>query len=351
MWLLTNETPFAAERSWIRDEHGAEFWLVAIRASFEIDDDGFQQVAESQTDVKYVPEFAGDPMETGMLWDGDFILSKAGTDVLVEGSAVTKGRRPMTESGVRFAVGDIDKSLLITGDRRMYEGAVGPAMTAPAPFTDMPITWERAYGGWDKQCDPQAWEPANPVGLGFAGHPAHLFETQAPNISYPEVPYAGFNNGKPAGIGPVAHHWQPRVKYAGTYGKAWKETRDPLLPVDFDRRYWRSAPVDQQTAKPLQGYEEVRIAGMTEDWFLGFRLPRIVFDVVTQFRGAADVRQAPEIQTLWLKPNDRRFEIVWLSALEVPPGREEKLFNTTVRIRPRQGTPDSVRQSGVWVSA
>ena len=36
MWLLMNETPFAAEQTWTRDERGAEFWSVAIRASFEI---------------------------------------------------------------------------------------------------------------------------------------------------------------------------------------------------------------------------------------------------------------------------------------------------------------------------
>ena len=48
-------------------------------------------------------------------------------------------------------------------------------------------------------------------------------------------------------------------------------------------------------------------------------------------------------------PDYRRFELVFLTVLEVPPGREEKLVGTTIRLRRRIGTPDSVRATGVWV--
>src|SRR5262245_52991791 len=85
MWLLENETPFAAERTWTRDERGAEFWLVAIRAAFEIDTDGRQRVAQKQTEVQSFPRYAGDPVREEMLSDSDFALSKSGTDVLVGG--------------------------------------------------------------------------------------------------------------------------------------------------------------------------------------------------------------------------------------------------------------------------
>lgn len=351
MWVLTNETPFAAETTWTRDERGAEFWLVAIRASFEIGPDGRQLLAEEQTEVQRFPVFAGDPLSTGLITDADFVLSKTGTDVLVEGSAIPANGRAAKYCDVRIKVAEIDKTLRAIGDRRIYEGAVGPAVTEPLEFTEMPITWERAYGGWDRTEGAEEWVPENPAGRGFARFATSLIDTAAPNIEYPDAAYRGPSLGKPAGFGPIAHHWQPRVCYAGTYDKVWEDTRDPLPPRDFDRRYFRSAPEDQQTAKPLVGYEEVRIGGMSGDGFLGFRLPRIVFDVITTFRGSGDVRQAPSIHTLWLKPNSRRFEICWLSALEVPPGREEKLANTTVRIRPRTGTPESVLQTGVWSSA
>ncbi|HET7881573.1 MAG TPA: hypothetical protein VFL55_11855, partial [Acetobacteraceae bacterium] len=67
MWLLDNDTPFSAERTWTRDERGAEFWLVAIRAAFEIDPDGRQRVAEEQTGVQRFPFYSDDPVGGEML--------------------------------------------------------------------------------------------------------------------------------------------------------------------------------------------------------------------------------------------------------------------------------------------
>ncbi|MDX8350499.1 DUF2169 domain-containing protein [Cognatiyoonia sp. IB215446] len=348
MWLLENETPFAAERTWTRDEKGAEFWLVALRACFEIDPNGQQRAAAEQTEVKRFPEFAGDPMTSGLRSDSDFALSKTVTDILVEGSAVSANGEPVRDMQIRFKVADVDKTLKVVGHRGIYEEVGGVGLTAPAPFTEMPIRWENAFGGWDRTGN--EWEEANPVGRGFATKAAHLADTQAPNIEYENRPYRGHKEGKPAGIGPVAHHWQPRVKFAGTYDKRWSETRDPLVPLDFDRRYFHSAPMDQQTSRALVGYENVRLAGFSQDGILGFVLPRLSIDIITSFKRAADVRQTPSIHTLWLYPNKRRFELVYLSALEVPPGREEKLVSSTIRLRRRIGTPQSILRSGVWTA-
>lgn len=348
MWLLNNETPFASERTWARDERGAEFWLVAVRASFEIDLEGRQLPAAEQTEVQRAPVFAGDPQATGLLTDSDFALHKDGTDILVDGCAYSLESRPVTRTSVRLQVASIDKSLDVIGERRLCKGAFGLGIAKPQPFLDMPLTWERTYGGWDRNGDSEEWVASNPAGVGFATDPSHLYETQAPNIEYRDAPYRGPKSGKPAAFGPVAHHWQPRVSYAGTYDKHWEAARDPLPPADFDRRYFRSAPSDQQTEKPLRGFEEVRLEGLTPDGFLLFTLPRINFDIVTTFKNTGDVQHAPSVHTLWLMPGRRRFEIVYLSALEVPPGREEKLVGTTVRIKRRVDTPASILRTGVW---
>jgi hypothetical protein len=348
MWMLRNTTPFASETTWTRDERGAEFWLVAVRASFEIDLEGRQSPAAKQTEVQRTPAFAGDPLTSGLLNDSDFVLHKDGTDVLIEGRVYAPESRPTTNCSVRLKVDTVDKTLNVFGDRRILKGLTGLSITKPKPFLDMPLTWERTYGGLDQKGDKEEWEPSNPVGKGFATNPSQLDETIAPNFEYPGEPYRGPRLGRAAAFGPVAPHWQPRVRYAGTYDKLWQETRDPLLPADFDRRYFRCAPEDQQTQKPLIGYEEVRLGGFTPDGFLGFVLPRINFSIVTTFRRYGDVRQRPSIHTLWLMPDRRRFEIVYVSALEVPPGREEKLLGTTVLIRKRIGTPSSFLRTGVW---
>ncbi|RUY75971.1 DUF2169 domain-containing protein, partial [Mesorhizobium sp. M7A.F.Ca.CA.001.09.2.1] len=55
MWNLWNETPFAAQEAWTRDEHGHEWWLIAIKASFELDLDGKQQLLKDQVPVNMAP--------------------------------------------------------------------------------------------------------------------------------------------------------------------------------------------------------------------------------------------------------------------------------------------------------
>ena len=349
MWLLTNETPFAAERTWTRDERGAEFWLVAIRAAFTIDPDNRQSPAERQTEVQRVPIFAGDPLTSEMLTDSDFALHKDGSDVLVQGLAHAPGDQPASLARVRLKLADIDKALIVHGERRLFKGGIGLGITRAAPFLTTPLLWARSYGGWDRRGRTENWLPENPAGTGFATNPEHLYDTQAPNVEYPDAPYRGPGSGRPAGFGPVAHHWQPRAHYGGTYDATWEKTRNPLLPADFDRRYFRSAPADQQTGKPLVGYEQIQLAGMTPDGLWAFHLPRIAFDVITTFKGGGDIRQHPVIHTLWLMPDHRRFEMVFMSALEVPPGREEKLIGTTIRLRQRIGTPASVQATGVWI--
>ena len=348
MWMLRNTTPFAAETTWTRDERGAEFWLVAVRACFEIDCEGRQSAAASQTEVQRAPVFAGDPSASSLLNDCDFVLHKDGTDVLVEGRAFAPDRRPSTNSSLRLKVHTVDKTLNVVGERRLFSGLTGFSIAKPKPFLHMPLSWERTYGGWDRKGNKQEWEPSNPVGKGFATDPSHLDGTIAPNFEYPGKPYCGPKSGHAAAFGPVASHWQPRVRYAGTYDELWQKTRDPLLPADFDRRYFRCAPEDQQTHKPLAGFEEVMLEGFTPDGLLAFVLPRISFSIITTFRRYGDVHQRPSIHTLWLMPDRRRFEIVYVSTLEVPPGREEKLVGSTVLIRRRVLAPSSILRSGVW---
>jgi hypothetical protein len=347
MWLLHNETPFAADRTWIRDERGAEFWLVAIRASFRVDPDGKQRLAPTQSEVRMSPLFEADPARTEMLADSDFALSKTGTDVLLSGRAVAASGRPASRVEVRLKVADIDKVLEVIGERLVYQGPIGTAMTEPTAFIDMPLTWARSFGGYDP-VDPEQWNEENPAGRGYAAQPERLREVPAPNIQYPEAPFRSADRGRPAGFGPVAHHWLPRRNYGGTYDEAWSKNRDPLLPADFDRRYFRSAPNDQQTAQPLQGYEQVLVGGATPEGVWGFVLPRVTFDITTNFRRGGDQNQRAQIHTLWLYPDQRRFEVVYHSALQVAPGLEERLMATTIRIRPRIGTPASLLATGVW---
>jgi hypothetical protein len=347
MWMLLNQTPFAAQQGWTRDEQGHEVWLIAIKASFEIDPDGKQRLLKEQTPINLAPLHAADANE--LLDDTDFNLEKKHTDILVEGHVYAPGRRPGTESTARIKVGDVDKTLNVIGDRVFVPGAVSARLSRAEPFTKMPITWRRTYGGTDMEASKPDWDQRNPVGTGFAASPQRLVSKTGPNFEYPDAPYRDHRSGKPAGFGPVARHWQPRMKHGGTYGEEWQRTRDPLLPRDFNRLYYQCAPEDQQTKTPLMGYEVARLGNFTQDGFWEFLLPRVTFNITTQFYNRPDRKNnEPVIHTVRIKPDLRQFSITWMSTLSVPYD-EERLKGSYVRIRERSGVSPAVAATGVWL--
>ena len=68
MWSLDNRTAFAADRNWIRDKQGAHHWLVAVRATFDIDSGGRLTLADEQLPPLLQPEYRGDPATSRMIF-------------------------------------------------------------------------------------------------------------------------------------------------------------------------------------------------------------------------------------------------------------------------------------------
>src|SRR5262249_9773371 len=220
MWQVDNRTPFAAERGWVRDKNGAEIWLVAVKCTFDIQPDGSTKISEEQPPALRVPEYTGEPGQSSLRFESDLILTKTTTDILVIGHAYAPGGEPVMELDVGFRVGPVQKTLRVFGDR-LWTG-FGP--TSPDPFVKMPIVYEKAFGGVDRKSDrpERDWDWRNPVGTGFATARNHLDTVALPNIEYPnELISKWKDRPRPAGFGPIGSHWQPRVKFAGTYDDKW----------------------------------------------------------------------------------------------------------------------------------
>jgi len=351
MWLLTNATPFAAERTWVRDHDGAEVWIVAVRGSFLVQPDGQQVLDSVQTEVSRAPRFGGDPAQSSLVGEADLIHLKTKTDVLVEGAAYSANGTPERRVDVGVKIGSIEKTLRVHGDRRWESGVLGVSLAAAEPFTRMPIVYERAFGGTDQVSDDpkeHCWQPENPVGTGFAWRKEHLVGTLAPNIEDPRRPYENCRSGQPAGFGPIARHWSPRVAFGGTYDDAWMKTRKPLLPVDFDNRFYQCAPANQQIDGFLKGGELVSVYGMTPDGPLAFRLPRVAVAMTTSFYDGTAVRHRSVIHTLVVQPDRRRFEMVWHSQLPCHH-KVNKLRGTEIVLKKRVNVPLAEVQSGMWI--
>lgn len=332
MWQLDNHTPYAAERTWVRDRGGAEIWIVAVKCSFDIHADGSTEPAAEQPPVTQVPEYIDPaaPARSSLRHEIDLVRTKLTTDVLLLGEAHAPGGVPVTQLDVGFRVGPVAKRLRVTGDRVWLGGAPSP----PRPFVTLPICWERAYGGIDpgsRDGPRPQWDERNPIGTGFVLDAAHAEGLRQPNIEYPDQLVRTWSDRPaPAGFGPLGVHWQPRRSLAGTYDERWLRERQPLLPQDFDDRHYQCAPADQQAPQFLQGGEPVALVHLAPQAEIRFALPRVLLGLETFFSdGTRQRHERPRLHTVILEPSAMRVSLVWHSALPCHP-RVHKLMRTRI---------------------
>lgn len=166
----------------------------------------------------------------------DLVALKPRGEVLLHGACHVPDGRPRAECDAGLIVGPIRKTLRISGDRKWR----GASATAPQPFETMPLRWERAFGS--------LLSAENPMGRGIDPTAPELGNDVAlPNVEYADHRMTSpTDRPRPAGFGPVAPHWEPRVRRSGTRDQRWASFRAPLPPVDYDARCQNAAPDDQQ---------------------------------------------------------------------------------------------------------
>jgi hypothetical protein len=275
---IENQTPFAFEPLFMADEEGRPLLVPLVKASYDIAGRDLTLAPEQEAvNPAGVPN--GDPAETSYKYEPECALPKLSTDVVLVGSAVApkSGTREML---VAFQVGTLRKGVRVLGDRVFVKGAVGVAMTNPVPFERVPLRWERAFGGWDRSHPEEkkhSFEPRNPVGVGHRGGGSRFEEgLPCPNLEEPTRPFKGWgDHPPPAGFGFTSPSWQPRAQYAGTYDESWEKTRAPLLPKDFDRRYFSAASPDLVAKGFLRGDEAVVVSGVSKEGGVSFKLPGV----------------------------------------------------------------------------
>jgi hypothetical protein len=315
MWAIENQTPFAAERTFVRDRDGSEIWLIAVRATFQLFPDGSLQVAKKQEPVALAPLFSGKPGVSSLKCDSDLPRTKESTDILLNATAhVPKHLADSDELVVGFRVGNISKKLTVVGDR-VWErnfGILGPS--TPKPFRSMPICYERALGANPELVTSKSdfvYAERNPVGTGLVA----VESGSLPNIYNPGESSVRPSTKLPvAGFGPVAGHWSPRRGLAGTYDDKWQKEKRPLLPDDFNDAWFQSAPKDQITSGFLQGGETVELFNLTPSGSLKFQLPRHSFGFRTSIDGKVELHRS-NLHTVLIEPDDNRLSMVWHTAL------------------------------------
>jgi hypothetical protein len=319
MLQLDNRTPYAAERTIVMDKIGEKSWVVVVKATYHVSPDGTTELSEAQQPPLYSAEHIQEPGTSSIRYEADLIPQKSATDVLVNGQAYAPAGKPAGAVDVGIRVGPVTKQLRIIGNRQWYRGVAGGLRpSSPARFERMPITYERAFGGWDKtDPDPakQRLYSQNPIGSGFATKERHLEGHSLPNVEDPSHLISAWNDRPPAaGFGAIASYWSPRLEWGGTYDDAWMENKFPLLPDDFDNRFHHCAPLDQQVGGYLRGGEVVALENLTESGSLQFRLPKVFLSFSTIFGRQKDEHRAA-LQTVVIEPDVPQVILVWQTSL------------------------------------
>jgi len=321
MLQLDNTSPFEVEMLGFPDVEGVDTLLVAIKATFGLGPRGVE-LAEEQQPVTLADEYWGEPGASSLRWASEAHLPKPGTDVLVMGDACAPGGRPCAFVDVSVAVAGRTKSARVHGDRHWTEGLGGLRPSRARPFVQIPVVYERAFGGRhapDPASDEALAEPRNPVGCGFAGKRSvrELLGQPVPNVEDLRAPVtAPGSRGTPVGFGPIAPSWSPRAGWAGTYDEAWERSRAPYLPRDFDPRFFHVASAGLVFDRPLRGGEGVAMLGFHPGGVLRFGLPCCELGVVVTVAGEAKPLGVT-LETVALEPTAERFTMTWRGALPV----------------------------------
>jgi hypothetical protein len=341
---IENLTPFAFEPLFTADEDGCPLLVPIVKATYTIGPNGALAIAEKQKPVTLAGELYGKPGFSSYQYEPESAFMKMGTDVVLIGSAHAPalGSR---EVYVTLRAGPMEKTVRVIGDRFWVRSLGTVLPTPPQPFETIPLIWERAFGGWDRSHpDPakHAFEPRNPVGTGF--HCKHgRFEDglRLPNIEDPKRVLRDYGDTTtPAGFGFTSPDWQPRAAFSGTYDDEWTQERMPLLPVDFNRRFFSAAAPGLTASGYFKGDEAVVVENVSAHGTIAFQLPGVPPPVCgAELAASGAVNVETRLDTLIINTREDLLILIWRGCLRVPHGPHDV---SAVRIQ-AEGVPAPAR--------
>jgi len=335
-----------------KDDAGRPIFSILVKRTYDIRPGQRVLRAEKtrpfvQTDEYYDD---GDPESATVKFETDFAAYKLATDVVVIGQAFAPNGKPVQQLDVAIEVAGRRKMLRVSGDRRcVYRPNAVPGFTEPAPFTVMPIQYERAYGGKDLKSDPETpfYYPRNHMGTGVVmkNLKACVEGLRLPNIEDPAdllspdrvvigAPERWSGQPLPGGLGWFQRTWYPRCSFVGAIpayvglDTVLPEEKLGLVPKNqialarqfklpsFDVRFNNGASLG--LALPyLAGDETLRLENLTPDGMLTFQLPGEILRMRLDI-GLGEHLLAPILQTVCIRLDEMQLDLVWRGSHEYP---------------------------------
>jgi hypothetical protein len=332
---FVNDTPFVEGLAIGMGPDRRPCLAAILKATFRIPDgtDGLPApAADEQLPIVADDEFFKGDVTGSVRLESDAVPFKPRADVVLVGRAYAPGGKPVAALDVALRVGRLQQTVRVLGDRRWvfsarYAGA--PGISDPEPFAEMPLVYERAFGGFDHKG--RAWCPQNHIGRGFIGKKTResVDGHPLPNLEDPRRPIRSWDDHPaPVGFGFYGRSWQPRAALTGTA----TQDLDPEfgLPADFDHGFFNGAHPALQVPGYLSGDEEVELRHLTPDGYRRFRLPGLQPRLTLRiYDGTGNDEESAErptrshtlpanLDTLVFLPDDGVFTAVWRGTHSLP---------------------------------
>lgn len=179
---FTNLTGFPARYQAGASTDTEMLGIIASKVTFVLEDGGLVPVTDEE---EAWPVFEKPFLFRGVSLAQELEFRKRGVDVLVFGNAVAPGGRPVREMDVAVRSGQLHYSLRVFGDRYWQKSWGRLKPTEPEPFTEMPLTNDRAYGGAASFQGNELQHAVNPDGRGFYMEKAGAEGGPLPNLERP----------------------------------------------------------------------------------------------------------------------------------------------------------------------
>lgn len=338
MLQINNKTPFEAEIHPVEDIYGRDYAVVIIKATFNTDQkrQGLM-LADEQVKIQHADEFYGEPGLSSVKYGTDLALAKTATDIILIGNGYAPGGVATEAFDISLSIGEHQTSLRAFGDRQWHKNGLLWEISRPQKLEKIELIYENAFGGIEPQKNDSddssalAFESKNPVGKGFfVGKNSPNEGLLLPNLEDPRSLIKSIDcKPSPVGFGVIARDWAPRREYAGTFDDEWERSRMPLLPMDFDPRFYNNAHPNLIISPEIKGNELVTIQNANESGHYSFQLPGQQIVVNAKIRNQqADF--VAKFDTLVIEPDLNQLMLTWRVAI---PCKRKFLYLDQVTIK------------------